>query len=85
MVGSGDSAFNAILDLTALARSAPGTRVVWAVRRPTVGLLFGGGENDALVERGRLGERVRSLVDEGLLELVTGLPDRRARPTRRLV
>ena len=37
-----------------------------------MGLLFGGGENDALVERGRLGARVRSLVDEGLLELVAG-------------
>ena len=72
VVGSGDSAFNTILDLTDLARAVPQTRVVWAVRRPTIGLLFGGGEDDALVERGRLGARVRSLVDEGLLELVLG-------------
>jgi hypothetical protein len=72
VVGSGDSAFNAILELTELARAAPRTRVVWAIRRANVGLLFGGGENDALVERGRLGARVRSLVDEGLLELVMG-------------
>lgn len=72
VVGSGDSAFNVILDLTQLARTSPGTVVTWAIRRASVGLLFGGGENDALVERGRLGARVRALVDEGLLELVTG-------------
>jgi thioredoxin reductase len=72
VVGSGDSAFNVILELTELARSAPQTRVVWAIRRASIGLLFGGGDDDALVERGRLGKRVRSLVDEELLELVTG-------------
>ena len=72
VVGSGDSAFNIILELAELARSEPQTTVLWAIRRLSTGLLFGGGENDALVERGRLGARVRSLVDEGLLQLVTG-------------
>ena len=72
VVGSGDSAFNVILELAELASSARGTRIVWAIRRRSIGLLFGGGENDALVERGRLGARVQALVDEGLLELVMG-------------
>jgi thioredoxin reductase len=43
VVGSGHSAFNALLDLAALARSAPGTEVVWAVRRAEAGQMFGGG------------------------------------------
>jgi thioredoxin reductase len=83
VVGSGDSAFNAILALTELARAAPRTRAVWAIRRASVGLLFGGGENDGLVERGRLGGRVRSLVEEGLLELVLGFQVEELDATRR--
>jgi thioredoxin reductase len=81
VVGSGHSAFNAVLDLATLAREAPGTRVVWAVRRRTLGQVFGGGENDALVERGRLGQRVRALVDEGLLEIVTAFQTERLTET----
>ncbi|HZG66643.1 MAG TPA: hypothetical protein VEZ12_07855, partial [Herpetosiphonaceae bacterium] len=70
--GSGHSAFNAILDLLTLADEAPGTTVVWAVRRASVGHLFGGGENDLLPARGELGLRVRRLVEGGRLQLVTG-------------
>ena len=72
VVGSGHSAFNAILDLLTLADEAPGTTVVWAVRRASVGHLFGGGENDLLPARGELGLRVRRLVEGGRLQLVTG-------------
>ncbi len=74
VVGSGHSAFNALLDLVDLAAEAPGTAITWAVRRPGDGLrnLFGGGINDALPARGELGERVRRRVDGGNLRLVTG-------------
>ena len=72
MVGSGHSAFNALLDLSALARKAPGTEVVWAIRRREVGLLFGGGGRDALPARGSLGARLRALVESGQVRLVTG-------------
>jgi hypothetical protein len=72
VVGSGHSAFNAILDLVTLANEAPGTTVLWAVRRASVGHLFGGGENDLLPARGELGLRVRRLVEGGRLQLVTG-------------
>jgi cation diffusion facilitator CzcD-associated flavoprotein CzcO len=44
VVGSGHSAFNALLELSTLTREAPGTEVVWAIRRTEPGLLFGGGE-----------------------------------------
>lgn len=72
VVGSGHSALNALLDLARLAESEPTMRIVWAVRRPAIGQLLGGARNDQLEERGKLGARVRRLVDEGRLELLTG-------------
>lgn len=72
VVGSGHSAFNVLLDLVALAREAPGTEVVWAVRRQNLGQIFGGGQNDALAARGELGSRVRDLVESHGVRLVTG-------------
>ena len=65
VVGSGHSAFNALLDLAALADQAPPTEITWAVRRKEVGLLFGGEQHDALPERGRLGSRTRQLIESG--------------------
>ncbi|MFL5496685.1 MAG: FAD-dependent oxidoreductase [Gemmatimonadales bacterium] len=73
VVGSGHSAFNALLDLATLARSAPGTRIVWAVRRDEIGLLFGGGEKDVLEARGALGSGLRRLVATGQIEFLTGV------------
>lgn len=72
VVGSGHSVFNALLDLAELARQVPGTEVVWAVRRREAGLMFGGGERDALPARGSLGEQMRRLVDSGEVRFVTG-------------
>jgi cation diffusion facilitator CzcD-associated flavoprotein CzcO len=65
VVGSGHSAFTALLELADLARQVPGTRVTWVVRRKRVGQLFGGEQDDALPERGRLGTRTRQLVEGG--------------------
>ncbi|MGB3331157.1 MAG: FAD-dependent oxidoreductase, partial [Thermomicrobiales bacterium] len=75
VVGSGHSAFNALLDLVDLAAEAPGTTITWAIRKPAAqtGILFGGGINDALPARGELGARVRALVERGQLRMVTGL------------
>jgi thioredoxin reductase len=70
VVGSGHSAFNVLLDLAALAELEPATRIVWAIRRPTIGGVFGGGAKDQLEERGRLGSRVRELVQRSVLEIV---------------
>ena len=73
VVGSGHSAFNALADLAVLRDQEPGTRIWWAVRRPTLGQVFGGGENDALAERGRLGGRIRRLVESGAVTVLTGV------------
>ncbi|MBI3969464.1 MAG: NAD(P)-binding domain-containing protein [Chloroflexi bacterium] len=72
VVGSGHSAFNALLDLAELAEQAPGTEIVWAFRRSTLANLFGGGQNDALPARGLLGTKLRQTVDAGLLQVVPG-------------
>ena len=74
VVGSGHSAFNALIDLVDLAAEAPGTSVTWVVRKPADRMrnLFGGGIDDALPARGELGARVRRLVDDGRLRMVTG-------------
>jgi thioredoxin reductase len=72
VAGSGHSALNALLDLAHLAEVEPDTRIVWAIRRPALGQLLGGARNDQLEERGKLGARVRTLLDEKRLDLLTG-------------
>jgi len=72
VVGSGHSAFNAVIDLAALAEEARGTQVLWAVRRLEAGQMFGGGGADALSERGALGARARDLVARKGVGFITG-------------
>lgn len=72
VVGAGHSAANALLSLAELARQAPGTRLVWAVRSPTPARVFGGGDADALPARGQLGTSLKQLWDGGGLELRSG-------------
>jgi thioredoxin reductase len=72
VVGSGDSAFNAIHELVRIAGDHPGTRITWAIRRVVSEGTFGGGAADQLPERGALGQRARRAVESGAVELVTG-------------
>jgi thioredoxin reductase len=76
VVGSGHSAFNAILDLVTLRESEPATEVVWAIRGGAPGRKYGGGGDDQLPARGALGDTVRRLVEEGSVELITGFNTR---------
>jgi thioredoxin reductase len=76
VVGSGHSAFNAILDLVALRDSEPATEIVWAIRGAAPGRSYGGGGADQLPARGALGAAVRRLVDDGSLTLVAGFHTR---------
>ncbi|GHO50592.1 NAD(P)-binding domain-containing protein [Ktedonospora formicarum] len=73
VVGSGHSAFNALLDLAELACQEPGTQFFWAIRRKEVGQLYGGGENDELAKRGHLGARLQHLVESGQVRLLTNV------------
>jgi hypothetical protein len=81
VVGSGHSAFNALLDLAELRTRVPGTEIVWAIRRTDPGLMFGGGRKDALEARGALGERLRALLDTGVVRLELGVRIARVQAT----
>lgn len=72
VVGAGHSATHAVLRLSELARRAPRTRVTWLLRRGSAANVFGGGIGDELPERAALGSRARKVIDEGVVELVTG-------------
>lgn len=72
VVGSGASALTALIALTAEPLHTPDSRVVWVLRRGSVGDSFGGGEADELPARGALGIRVREAVEAGVIEVVTG-------------
>lgn len=81
VVGSGHSAFNVLNDLARLADEAPATRIHWALRRPSLSRVLGGGDNDQLKERGRLGLRIARLVEEGALSVHAGFQLERLQPT----
>ncbi|GGR66972.1 thioredoxin reductase [Nocardioides luteus] len=72
VIGAGDSAFNAVNELAAIADDHPGTKITWAIRRSISSNTFGGGEADELPERGALGVRAKKAVQDGTVELVTG-------------
>mgnify|MGYP001412612142 FL=1 len=72
VVGSGHSAFNAILDLVRLAEAEPTTAITWVIRKRDLRQVFGGGDQDQLAERGKLGKRVQASIDQGLITLATG-------------
>ena len=76
VVGSGHSAFNAILDLVALRDSEAETEIVWAIRGGAPDRAYGGGGDDQLPARGALGATVRGLVADGSVEVVAGFHTR---------
>lgn len=71
VVGSGHSAFNVILDLLKLAEQAPGTEIVWVLRRENLDTVWGGGSADALEARGELGARAKRAVESGRLTVLS--------------
>jgi thioredoxin reductase len=80
IVGSGHSAMTAVIEFASVARQNPDTRLTWVMRRGVVGDAFGGGDADALPQRGALGQRGHEAVDAGRVELVTGFRTERVRP-----
>lgn len=70
VVGSGHSALNTLQNLVLLQKENLGTRIVWALRRPSSSSVFGGGDEDALPERGRLGSVVKEAVEKGDIDLI---------------
>ena len=77
VVGSGHSAFNAVLDLLTLKQEVPDTRIIWVMRRASLDKVFGGGAVDALPARGALGQRAKAAVESGAFIVVTPFAIRR--------
>ncbi|MGW0891539.1 NAD(P)-binding domain-containing protein [Saccharopolyspora sp. NPDC002578] len=72
VAGSGHSALTALVAFAGLAEEAPGTEIVWVLRRGRSGDVFGGGEADQLPERGALGLRAKQAVEAGHVRTATG-------------
>ncbi len=71
VAGKGASAQGVLVGLAKLARTDPSTRVSWLLRRPSVGDAFGGGDNDQLEQRGKLGQDAKAAASSGLVTNVT--------------
>ncbi|HSJ37280.1 MAG TPA: NAD(P)-binding domain-containing protein, partial [Planococcus sp. (in: firmicutes)] len=70
VAGSGHSAFNSILDLLELQKSAPETEITWIVRGKVQPSLFGGGSSDQLAARGELGARMKDIIAQGGVNII---------------
>ena len=71
VAGRGASAQGVLIGLAGLARLDGTTRVSWLLRRPSIGDAFGGGDNDQLEQRGRLGQDARAAAESGAVRHVT--------------
>ena len=71
VAGKGASAQGVLIGLAQLAKQDPETRVSWLLRRPSVGDAFGGGDNDQLEQRGKLGQDAKAAASSGLVTNVT--------------
>ena len=71
VAGKGASAQGVLIGLAQLSEQYPGTRVSWLLRRPSIGDAFGGGDNDQLEQRGKLGQDARAAASSGVVTDVT--------------
>jgi thioredoxin reductase len=71
VAGKGASAQGVLVGLAQLADRDRATRVTWLLRRPRVGDAFGGGDNDQLEQRGKLGQAAKAAASGGRVRLVT--------------
>ncbi len=75
VAGKGASAQGVLIGLTRLAQQystqRQTSRASWLLRRPSVGAAFGGGDNDQLEQRGRLGRDAKAAASSGAVTNVT--------------
>lgn len=71
VVGSGHSAFNALVLLSTLVAQDPRTKIVWAVRRADAKTLLGARAGEPLEARTRLTDGVREMLARGALTVVS--------------
>ncbi|GIT79016.1 flavoprotein [Leifsonia sp. LS1] len=66
VVGAGHSAANTLLNLAALKREVPETRITWLIRNATA-VRVTTSEDDELAARSAIGKRVDRLIDSGVI------------------
>jgi thioredoxin reductase len=69
VVGAGHSAANTLLNLAALAREEPGTRITWLIRNASA-VRVSASPDDELAARAAIGSRVERLVAAGLIDQI---------------
>jgi thioredoxin reductase len=69
VVGAGHSAANTLINLATLIQAEPGTAVTWVIRNKSAVRVFTA-ESDELADRSRLGSKVQTLVDFGIINVV---------------
>ncbi|WP_396667539.1 FAD-dependent oxidoreductase [Microbacterium sp. R86528] len=69
VVGAGHSAANTLINLAALAEKVPGTRVTWTIRNRGAARVSTS-PDDELVARAKIGGRVDTLVERGVIDVV---------------
>lgn len=72
VLGAGHSAAGSLIDLVALQKAAPSTRIVWILRGNDPAKSFGGSANDQLAARGELGSELARIVADGRIEVQAG-------------
>lgn len=80
VAGAGHSAATTLIALAELAETEPGTTITWAIRGASAARTYGGGDDDQLPARGRLGTLVHHLVTSGRVTLLTGFFTDEVRP-----
>ena len=71
VIGGGHSAINALLELAQLRKGAAQMRLIWILTKAHIEAAYGGLDNDELPGRGRVGQRVKNLVESGQVEVHT--------------
>jgi len=79
VVGAGHSAANTLIKLASLAKTAPGTEVLWAVRNAGTARL-GADAADGLAARGQLGSTVNGLVESEQVQQIASFEIDDVRP-----
>ncbi|RKD73551.1 pyridine nucleotide-disulfide oxidoreductase [Sinobaca qinghaiensis] len=69
VVGSGHSAMQSLLELLEVQQSHPETTISWIHRKPGTLEALGGGEQDQLPARGKLGRLIKSAWESGKIQV----------------
>ncbi|RNC84414.1 MAG: glutamate synthase [Balneola sp.] len=71
VIGGGHSAINALLELADLKKENQEMNLTWILTKARVEDAYGGLDNDELPGRGKVGQRVKELVDSNEVDVLT--------------